>query len=217
MFFFFFSVLWLCWPLSPLLPRPGLLSPARHSHRYITCFTADKKDAFAFDSVVLITTYTMMAYSGTRSAEGEKRMEEMAKKEWGLMLLDEVHVVPAATFRKVMSVKAHCKLGLTATLVREDDLIDDLNYLIGPKLYEADWSDLTRQGYLANVKCLEVWCPMTAEFYAEYLRTSHATGKSRTAAALCVVSCVSMRAASGLLPPPSHRQRPPPQVRNESE
>lgn len=58
-------------------------------------------------------------------------------------------------------VKAHCKLGLTATLVREDNLISDLNFLIGPKLYEANWLDLTRAGHIANVQCCEVWCPMT--------------------------------------------------------
>ena len=62
----------------------------------------------------------------------------------GVTLL-KVHVVPARMFRKVLSVcNAHCKLGLTATLVREDDLISDLNFLIGPKLYEANWMDLTQ-------------------------------------------------------------------------
>lgn len=58
-------------------------------------------------------------------------------------------------------VKAHCKLGLTATLVREDERIADLNFLIGPKLYEANWLDLTRAGHIANVQCAEVWCHMT--------------------------------------------------------
>lgn len=57
-----------------------------------------------------------------------------------------------------------------ATLVREDDKIDDLNYLIGPKLYEANWMDLAKDGHIANVQCAEVWCPMTPEFYREYLR-----------------------------------------------
>lgn len=76
-------------------------------------------------------------------------------------------------------VKAHTKLGLTATLVREDDLIGDLNFLVGPKLYEANWMDLTQQGYLANVQCLEVWCPMTKEFYAEYLKHSVVSGQMR--------------------------------------
>jgi len=89
--------------------------------------------------------------------------------------MDEVHVVPAKMFRRVIgSVKAHTRLGLTATLVREDDLISDLNFLIGPKLYEANWMDLTAQGYLANVQCVEVWCPMTGPFMKEYLIASNA-------------------------------------------
>ena len=60
-------------------------------------------------------------------------------------------------FRKVISIThSHCKLGLTATLVREDERIGDLNFLIGPKLYEANWLDLTRAGHIANVQCAEV-------------------------------------------------------------
>jgi DNA excision repair protein ERCC-3 len=77
-------------------------------------------------------------------------------------------------FRRVVgSVKAHCRLGLTATLVREDDKISDLSFLIGPKLFEANWMDLTAQGFLANVQCVEVWCPMTAPFMKEYLMSSN--------------------------------------------
>ena len=60
-------------------------------------------------------------------------------------------------FRKVIGIiKAHCKLGLTATLVREDNLISDLNFLIGPKLYEANWGDLARAGHIANVQVLSI-------------------------------------------------------------
>lgn len=71
-------------------------------------------------------------------------LNEIAKREWGLLVLDEVHVCPALSFQTVVTtVKAHCKLGLTATLVREDGKIADLDYLIGPKLYEANWMDLT--------------------------------------------------------------------------
>ena len=68
------------------------------------------------------------------------------------MILDEVHVVPANVFRKVFqTVSAHTYLGLTATLVREDDKIEDLNFLIGPKLYEANWMDLADRGHIAKV------------------------------------------------------------------
>lgn len=141
----------------------------------ISCFTSDKKDPIHPDGCLLITTYTMISYGGRRSAQSAEVMNAIQSREWGLMLMDEVHVVPAKMFRRVVgSVKAHCRLGLTATLVREDDLISDLNFLIGPKLYEANWMDLTAQGYLASVQCVEVWCPMTAPFMTEYLSAANA-------------------------------------------
>ena len=97
-------------------------------------------------------------------------MEWLKSQEWGMMVLDEVHTIPAKMFRRVLTiVNAHCKLGLTATLVREDDKIQDLNFLIGPKLYEANWMELQNKGFLARVQCAEVWCPMSPEFYREYL------------------------------------------------
>lgn len=136
----------------------------------IARFTSDCKEKFSGPSGIMISTYTMIAYGGRRSYEARKIMEFIQKTEWGFLLLDEVHVVPANVFRRVLTtVAAHSKLGLTATLVREDDKIDDLNFLIGPKLYEANWLDLAKQGHIANVQCAEVWCPMTSEFYREYL------------------------------------------------
>ncbi len=68
---------------------------------------------------------------------------------------------------------AHTKLGLTATLVREDDKIEDLNFLIGPKLYEANWLDLASKGHIAKVEATEIWCPMTGPFYQEYLASRY--------------------------------------------
>jgi DNA excision repair protein ERCC-3 len=59
-------------------------------------------------------------------------------------------------------------------LVREDDKIQHLNFLIGPKLYEANWMDLEKSGYIAKVQCAEVWCSMTPEFYQQYLNTDSA-------------------------------------------
>ena len=61
-------------------------------------------------------------------------------------------MVAAKLFRTIAEkVNAHCKLGLTATLVKQDDSIKDLAYIIGPKLYEANWTDLVQRGYLARV------------------------------------------------------------------
>ncbi|KAJ3615568.1 hypothetical protein Zmor_016318 [Zophobas morio] len=92
----------------------------------------------------------------------------------GLLIMDEVHVVPAAMFRKAMErISCHCKVGLTATLVREDEKTTDLNYLIGPKLYEANWLELQNSGYIAKVQCSEVWCPMSPCFFDEYLNLAN--------------------------------------------
>jgi DNA excision repair protein ERCC-3 len=141
----------------------------------VSRFTSNIKDKIDDHTGIVVTTYTMVSYTGKRSPESEAVMEVLKSREWGLLLLDEVHVVPARMFRRVLSVcAAHCKLGLTATLVREDALISDLNFLIGPKLYEANWLDLTKQGFLASVQCAEVWCPMTPEFMREYLRADRA-------------------------------------------
>lgn len=136
----------------------------------ISRFTSDRKEWFDKKSGILITTYSMISYAGKRSYEAQKIINQIQSQEWGIMVLDEVHVVPAQMFRKTVStVLHHCKLGLTATLVREDDKIQDLNFLIGPKLYEADWQDLSSQGHIAKVEGAEVWCSMTGDFYKEYL------------------------------------------------
>uniref|UniRef100_A0A8D2KV26 General transcription and DNA repair factor IIH helicase/translocase subunit XPB n=2 Tax=Varanus komodoensis TaxID=61221 RepID=A0A8D2KV26_VARKO len=132
-------------------------------------FTSDAKDK-PIGCSVAISTYSMLGHTTKRSWEAEKVMEWLKSQEWGLMILDEVHTIPAKMFRRVLTiVQAHCKLGLTATLVREDDKIVDLNFLIGPKLYEANWMELQNSGYIAKVQCAEVWCPMSPEFYREYV------------------------------------------------
>jgi DNA excision repair protein ERCC-3 len=128
---------------------------------------------FAGESGIVVSTYSMVANTHNRSHESKKMMDFLTSREWGFILLDEVHVVPAAMFRRVVTtIKAHSKLGLTgeshldylefaaqlnsrlrlATLVREDDKIADLNYMIGPKLYEANWMDLAAKGHIANVQ-----------------------------------------------------------------
>ncbi|KAI1106273.1 DNA repair helicase RAD25 [Jackrogersella minutella] len=138
----------------------------------IALFTSDHKAKFPGNTGIIVTTYPMVTNSGKKRAhDSEKVMKFLREKEWGLMLLDEVHVVPANIFRKVShSIKSHSKLGLTATLLREDDKISDLNFLIGPKLYEANWMELSEQGHIAKVQCAEVWCPMTSEFFDEFNR-----------------------------------------------
>jgi DNA excision repair protein ERCC-3 len=139
----------------------------------VAIFTAESKNKFSGSTGIIVTTYSMVTNSRERSHDSKKMMDFLRGREWGLMLLDEVHVVPAEMFRRVISsIKSHSKLGLTATLLREDDKISHLNFLIGPKLYEANWMELSQQGHIAKVQCAEVWCPMPTEFYDEYLRAS---------------------------------------------
>lgn len=138
----------------------------------IVAFTSDSKgDYFQGATGIVVTTYSMVTQTRARAHDSARMMNFLTSREWGLMLLDEVHVVPANIFRKVTSsIKTHSKLGLTATLLREDDKISDLNFLIGPKLFEANWMELSKQGHIARVQCAEVWCPMPTEFYDQYLR-----------------------------------------------
>ncbi|ABN65640.2 DNA helicase [Scheffersomyces stipitis CBS 6054] len=139
----------------------------------VAVFTSENKEMFTSESGLVVSTYSMVANTRNRSHDSQKVMDFLRGREWGFIILDEVHVVPAAMFRRVVTtIAAHAKLGLTATLVREDDKIHDLNFLIGPKLYEANWMDLAQKGHIANVQCAEVWCPMTSEFYQEYLKES---------------------------------------------
>ncbi|XP_053684118.1 general transcription and DNA repair factor IIH helicase subunit XPB [Sabethes cyaneus] len=134
-------------------------------------FTSEAKDK-PMGCGILVTTYSMITHTQKRSWEAEQTMRWLQEQEWGIMVLDEVHTIPAKMFRRVLTiVQSHCKLGLTATLLREDDKIADLNFLIGPKLYEANWLELQKRGYIARVQCAEVWCPMAPEFYREYLVT----------------------------------------------
>ena len=138
----------------------------------IAKFTSDDKEFFTGRAGILITTYSMLTGAeGRRSEHTEKIIQRIKSVEWGLLLMDEVHVAPAKMFRRAFAiVKAHCKLGLTATLVREDEHIRDLHFLIGPKLYEANWMDLVQAGHIAHVTCSEIWCPMTHKFMREYLK-----------------------------------------------
>jgi|NorSeaMetagenome_1021524.scaffolds.fasta_scaffold09236_4 DNA excision repair protein ERCC-3 len=122
---------------------------------------------------IIVTTYSMISFGGRRAKLSASLLGEIKEREWGIVILDEVHVVPANVFRKVLgAIKTHCKLGLTATLLREDRKVGDIGFLIGPKLYEANWLDLEKTGYLAKACCAEICCTMPSKFYERYLSES---------------------------------------------
>ncbi|KAF2703390.1 DNA repair helicase rad25 [Pleomassaria siparia CBS 279.74] len=159
--------------MSAVQWRAEFLKWSNISSDDIAVFTSENKTVFPGNAGIIISTYTMITSTRNRSHDSEKVMKFIQDREWGLLIADEVHVVPAQIFKKVThEIASHAKLGLTATLLREDDKIGDLNFLIGPKLYEANWQELSEQGHIAKVQCAEVWCQMTPEFYTEWLKPS---------------------------------------------
>src|SRR5207249_2920837 len=88
--------------------------------------------------------------------------------DWGLIIYDEVHLLPAPVFRVTAEIQTRRRLGLTATLVREDGRETDVFSLIGPKKYDVPWKDLERQGWIATAECHEVRVTMPAARRMEY-------------------------------------------------
>ena len=102
---------------------------------------------------VTIATYQVV----TRKTKGVHRaLELFDSQDWGLMIYDEVHLLPAPVFRMTADLQSRRRLGLTATLVREDGREGDVFSLIGPKRYDAPWKDIESQGYIAPADCVEV-------------------------------------------------------------
>jgi DNA excision repair protein ERCC-3 len=102
---------------------------------------------------VTIATYQVMT---TRRKGVYSHLELLDARDWGLIVYDEVHLLPAPIFRMTADLQARRRLGLTATLVREDGREGDVFSLIGPKRYDAPWKDIEAQGWIAPADCVEV-------------------------------------------------------------
>lgn len=102
---------------------------------------------------VTIATYQVVT---TRRKGVYSHLELFDARDWGLIVYDEVHLLPAPIFRMTADLQARRRLGLTATLVREDGREDDVFTLIGPKRYDAPWREIENQGYIAPADCVEV-------------------------------------------------------------
>ncbi|MDO5662562.1 MAG: DEAD/DEAH box helicase [Brachybacterium sp.] len=102
---------------------------------------------------VTIATYQMLT---TKRKGVHPHLELMSARDWGLILYDEVHLLPAPVFRMTADLQARRRLGLTATLLREDGREHEVFSLIGPKRYDAPWKDIEAQGYIAPARCTEV-------------------------------------------------------------
>src|SRR5665648_1083550 len=134
---------------------------------------------------VTIATYQVLT---TRRKGVYTHLELFDARDWGLVIYDEVHLLPAPVFRMTADLQARRRLGLTATLVREDGREDDVFTLIGPKRFDAPWKDIEAQGWIAPAECVEVRLTLpdaerlayaTAEREDKYRLAATASGKNR--------------------------------------
>ena len=114
---------------------------------------------------VTIATYQILT---TKRKNEFTHLALLNARDWGLIIYDEVHLLPAPIFKMTADLQARRRLGLTATLVREDGRESDVFSLIGPKRFDAPWKDIEAQGYIAPANCFEVRVSLPDEARMEY-------------------------------------------------
>jgi DNA excision repair protein ERCC-3 len=131
-----------------------LLARTSLTEREIGEYSGERKEI----RPVTIATYQVLT---TRRAGNFTHLDLFGARDWGLVIYDEVHLLPAPIFRFTADLQARRRLGLTATLVREDGREGDVFSLIGPKRYDAPWKDIESQGWIAPAECVEVRVTLT--------------------------------------------------------
>ena len=131
--------------------RDELLDKTSLTEAQIGEYSGDSKEI----RPVTLATYQVLTYRKTKDSPFV-HFGLFDEGQWGLIVYDEVHLLPAPVFRATASLQARRRLGLTATLVREDAREDDVFSLIGPKKYDVPWKVLEKQGWIAQALCTEV-------------------------------------------------------------
>jgi DNA excision repair protein ERCC-3 len=126
-------------------------------------YTGETKDI----GPVTLATYQILTYRPDKSEEFP-HFQLFDQRDWGLIIYDEVHLLPAPVFRVTAQIQARRRLGLTATLVREDGREADVFSLIGPKKYDVPWRELETKGWIAEATCAEVRVSMPEPLRMEY-------------------------------------------------
>lgn len=114
-----------------------------------------------------LTTYQMLTHRPRRDGDFP-HLDLFERRQWGLVIYDEVHLLPAPVFRATARIQARRRLGLTATLIREDGAEPLVFSLVGPKRYDTAWRELEQAGWIANAECFEVRAPLSEERRMEY-------------------------------------------------
>ena len=155
--------------------REEILDKTTLTEADVAEYTGDHKQV----APVTITTYQMLTWRRSKTDVFE-HFSLFSRENWGLVIYDEVHLLPAPVFRVTADLQARRRLGLTATLVREDGKEDEVFCLIGPKRYDVPWKVLESQGFIAAATCVEVRVPLPASLKPIYAAAS-ARSKFRVA------------------------------------
>ncbi|MEO0602605.1 MAG: DNA repair helicase XPB [Myxococcota bacterium] len=129
---------------------------------------------------VTLTTYQILTWRPDQHSE-PAHFPLFHQENWGLIVYDEVHLLPAPIFRETAMLQARRRLGLTATLVREDHRETDVFALVGPKRFDLPWKVLENQGWIAQARCVEVRVPLSDPDRLRYVGAS-ARGQFKIAA-----------------------------------
>ena len=116
---------------------------------------------------ITVCTYQILTYRAAKT-DTFTHMEKIGKQNWGLVIYDEVHMLPAPVFKITADLQSIYRAGLTATLIREDGREEDVFSLVGPKRYDIPWTDLSQAGWIANAYCIEVRVPLGEELSLPY-------------------------------------------------
>ncbi|WP_243896082.1 DNA repair helicase XPB [Paenibacillus sp. F411] len=117
---------------------------------------------------VTVATYQMLTHR--KGAEAPQPVNLFSERSWGLIIYDEVHLLPAPVFRAAADIQATRRLGLTATLIREDGREQDVFSLIGPKRYVMPWKRLEEKGWIASADCVELKVSLPDSLKPAYYR-----------------------------------------------
>jgi DNA excision repair protein ERCC-3 len=126
-------------------------------------YTGDRKEICP----ITVSTYQILTYRPSEDGNFP-HFSLFSSYDWGLIIYDEVHLLPAPVFRITAEIQARRRLGLTATLVREDGREADVFSLIGPKKYDVPWRELERQGWIATAECHEIRISLTEDEQMNY-------------------------------------------------
>jgi DNA excision repair protein ERCC-3 len=129
----------------------------------VATYTGDSKEI----APVTLATYQIVTYRAKKDGDFP-HFALFNQRDWGLIVYDEVHLLPAPVFRITAEIQARRRLGLTATLVREDGREEDVFSLIGPKKFDVPWRVLESKGWIAEAQCHEVRLGLPAEARMEY-------------------------------------------------